>query len=64
MATETERQPLLDGPLDRTAYQATESERAASAPTKQSFPISNRDLYWVLAGLWSAVFLGALDGAT
>lgn len=25
--------------------------------------ISRADLFWVLAGLWSAVFLGALDGA-
>jgi hypothetical protein len=24
--------------------------------------ISKTDLIWVLAGLWSAVFLGALDG--
>ena len=25
--------------------------------------VSQRDLYWILAGLWSAVFLGAVDGS-
>ena len=25
-------------------------------------PPPTLDLYWILAGLWSAVFLGALDG--
>ena len=39
----------------------TQSSETPEPPTVNK--ISRADLAWVLAGLWSAVFLGALDGA-
>jgi hypothetical protein len=60
-SSSSERQPLLDGPVD--TYTATsDGPGNHGAPKKQPFQISGKDLAWVLAGLWSAVFLGALDG--
>jgi hypothetical protein len=38
------------------------SESIASSFDSPPNKISRADLIWVLAGLWSAVFLGALDG--
>lgn len=38
-------------------------ERADSPDPPPLNKVSRSDLAWILAGLWSAVFLGALDGA-
>ncbi|KLO12822.1 vacuolar amino acid permease [Schizopora paradoxa] len=66
-----EREPLLSTrpPSYDAATNDSDSETdAASAieqdeqPTKPLNQVSRADLIWVLAGLWSAVFLGALDG--
>lgn len=50
-----------------TYYGATEDSEnttpvSATYPAPSSAKVSRSDLAWVLAGLWSAVFLGALDG--
>lgn len=70
-----ERSPLLDRTTadsrsDRdydsvTTLDTQEPLSPISSPNIDYKPpnkISNADLCWVLAGLWSAVFLGALDG--
>jgi hypothetical protein len=60
----SETQPLLRDSDSSDAYHAT----VQGIPTDEGVPkkslneISRVDLVWVLAGLWSAVFLGALDG--
>lgn len=46
--SETEHTPLL----------RADAENANATP---HVPVSKPDLFWVLAALWSAVFLGALD---
>ncbi|KAI0049566.1 vacuolar amino acid permease [Auriscalpium vulgare] len=51
-----ETRPLLS---QRTSYASTTPP--AQQPTTPP-QISRSDLIWILAGLWSAVFLGALDG--
>lgn len=38
----------------------TPQEPEAVAPLNK---VSRSDLHWILAGLWSAVFLGAVDGS-
>ena len=66
-----ERAPLLAS--RPPSYDAATSDSAAETdaasaveqdeqPTKPLNQVSRADLVWVLAGLWSAVFLGALDG--
>ncbi|OCH88298.1 MFS general substrate transporter [Obba rivulosa] len=60
---DSETRPLLDAATERLeSYHSTGDD--GSVPTELASPnkISGRDLGWVLAGLWSAVFLGALDG--
>ena len=56
-----ERQPLLQS---SSTYQAVDEE--VSSPVEEYSPPLNKfsttDLCWILGGLWSAVFLGALDG--
>ena len=47
----------LDQPRTPTSASTSESE---PRPLNK---VSRADLVWILAGLWSAVFLGALDGA-
>ncbi len=64
-ASETSR--LLDSQETLQSYNATDADSVTSIPPTQteytaSSKISRADLAWVLAGLWSAVFLGALDG--
>lgn len=64
-ASETSR--LLDSQETLQSYNATDADSNTSIPPTQiehtaSSKISRADLAWVLAGLWSAVFLGALDG--
>lgn len=58
-----ERQPLLSrastpNSLSEDGTDATDDEYAP--PPLNDF--SKSDICWILAGLWSAVFLGALDG--
>ncbi|KAI0692642.1 hypothetical protein BC835DRAFT_1416396 [Cytidiella melzeri] len=57
--------PLLDSQETLHSYHAT-YDHSSPPPTPTEYApahkISQTDLAWVLAGLWSAVFLGALDG--
>ncbi|TFY72498.1 hypothetical protein EVG20_g528 [Dentipellis fragilis] len=58
----SETRPLLH---DRPASYATSNpsdDDDSSQQTVSGSSLSKGDLVWVLAGLWSAVFLGALDG--
>lgn len=65
-----ERQPLLSGESSPTVYSRSRSRSPEDEPAvglvdqPKDAPVhtSRADLVWVLAGLWSAVFLGALDG--
>lgn len=59
-----ETRPLLrDGSPYPESYRSLDSD--LSQPQEPcATKISRADLIWVLAGLWSAVFLGALDGAS
>lgn len=45
---------------DSVSYDSSEDDY----PTPPPSAVSRADLVWILAGLWSAVFLGALDGNT
>ena len=57
----SESSPLLSSPRDVSAN----DEPEASIPTSPDpviIHLSKADLLWVLVGLWSPVFLGALDG--
>ena len=48
------------------SYSSHDQHRDERAESPEPVPlnkVSRSDLAWVLAGLWSAVFLGALDGA-
>ncbi|OSC99177.1 MFS general substrate transporter [Trametes coccinea BRFM310] len=61
-----ETRPLLhDRDARPQSYRSASSSRTQS-PEPADPPVLNKvsrsDLMWVLAGLWSAVFLGALDG--
>ncbi|KAG0705491.1 vacuolar amino acid permease [Suillus ampliporus] len=59
-----ESQPLLHDCHQEPSYdsvQASESSLPNSDPPPLN-QVSRIDLFWILAGLWSAVFLGALDG--
>ncbi|KZO93225.1 hypothetical protein CALVIDRAFT_261066 [Calocera viscosa TUFC12733] len=68
----TERQPLLPSefPAPSPPPESGESDptplpSGIQTPSKDTPPVnqpSGTDLAWVLTGLWSAVFLGALDG--
>lgn len=57
-----ETQPLLQ---EYTTYDSIDDERSSiyEEPSPPINKFSNKDLCWILAGLWSAVFLGALDGS-
>ncbi|KDQ64740.1 hypothetical protein JAAARDRAFT_202035 [Jaapia argillacea MUCL 33604] len=59
----SESRPLLS---DSQSSYSTTSGDSARTVTPSDPPVLNkvsrRDLIWILAGLWSAVFLGALDG--
>ena len=64
--TADERQALLSQTNDRGVVQeyGTVDSSGTSTPSIVKKPIkqtSRKDLLWVLGGLWSAVFLGALD---
>ncbi|KAI9001206.1 vacuolar amino acid permease [Trametes punicea] len=61
-----ETRPLLhDRDAPTPSYRSASSSRTQS-PEPADPPVLNKvsrsDLLWILAGLWSAVFLGALDG--
>lgn len=60
----TESSPLLGRSTDSLgSYNSVDDVDSSPAPSVvQIDKISQRDLVWVLAGLYSAVFLGALDG--
>ncbi|KAF8609296.1 vacuolar amino acid permease [Ceratobasidium sp. AG-I] len=65
-STADERQTLLSKTNDRGVVQeyGTADSSGTSTPSLVKQPInsaSRKDLLWVLGGLWSAVFLGALD---
>ena len=44
------------------SYVSVDNEEQQPDPEAVPNKISRADLVWVLMGLWSAVFLGALDG--
>jgi len=58
-----ESQPLLNDYHEETSYDSVQdaesSLRNDPPPLNQ---VTRIDLFWILSGLWSAVFLGALDG--
>lgn len=61
----SEASPLLRTQHPPQSYDAVEDESASPQSPSDFKPpnkVSKSDLAWVLAGLWSAVFLGALDG--
>ncbi|OAX42903.1 vacuolar amino acid permease [Rhizopogon vinicolor AM-OR11-026] len=58
-----ESQPLLNDYHEGTSYdsvQDAESSLPNDPPPLNE--VTRVDLFWILSGLWSAVFLGALDG--
>ncbi|KAI0676872.1 MFS general substrate transporter [Trametes maxima] len=61
-----ETRPLLHDRDDHARPYHSASSSRTQSPEPAEPPILNKvsrsDLMWVLAGLWSAVFLGALDG--
>jgi MFS family permease len=54
-----ERSRLLDGAEREQRYDGQPSMIKAPNTDQE---ISRKDLYWIFAGTWSIVFLGALDG--
>ncbi|CCM01688.1 uncharacterized protein FIBRA_03752 [Fibroporia radiculosa] len=60
----SETRPLLQE-QDNESYRSVDDttlEEPPQEPPPPTSKVSGSDLAWVLAGLWSAVFLGALDG--
>ncbi|KZT12978.1 vacuolar amino acid permease [Laetiporus sulphureus 93-53] len=57
----SETRPLLQQSTPES-YRSADDLGAATPPSASLNKASGTDLAWVLAGLWSAVFLGALDG--
>lgn len=62
VSTPSESSPLLSSPRNNLANDALESPPVPDSPDPEAFRVSRMDLIWILAGLWSAIFLGALDG--
>jgi hypothetical protein len=60
-STPSESSPLLPSPRNHLTNDGL-GRPFADPPDPEVFRVSRMDLIWVLAGLWSAVFLGALDG--
>lgn len=60
----SEECPLLQSQESLQSYDATDDSTLPPSPADYTplTKVSRTDLAWVLAGLWSAVFLGALDG--
>ena len=59
--TPSESSPLISPPHDHQPSDGLTSP-ISDSPDPEVFRVSRIDLVWILAGLWSAVFLGALDG--
>jgi hypothetical protein len=59
--TPSESSPLISSPHDHRPSDPLERP-IPDSPNPEVFRVSRIDLVWILAGLWSAVFLGALDG--
>jgi hypothetical protein len=60
----SEERPLLEDPPP--SYHATDDVDDVALPTEDALPMNNFsrvDTIWILAGVWSPVFLGAFDGA-
>ena len=57
----SESSPLLPSPRDLCANDEPEAP-VPTSPDPEVTHLSKADLLWVLVGLWSPVFLGALDG--
>lgn len=63
--TDETRSLLRDGNSYPESYRSLHSDDIQpQEPDPSASKLSRADLIWVLAGLWSAVFLGALDGAS
>ena len=60
-STPSESSPLLSSPRDHLPNDGLDPP-SSDSPDSEVFRVSRMDLVWILAGLWSAVFLGALDG--
>ncbi|EMD40562.1 hypothetical protein CERSUDRAFT_111161 [Gelatoporia subvermispora B] len=59
----SETRPLLDAASEQLeSYRSVDDDDLLPLEPPVPNKISGYDLTWVLAGLWSAVFLGALDG--
>ncbi len=60
----SETSPLLRSADSIISYDGEDDLTSPSSPVDFTpfNKVSKTDLAWVLAGLWSAVFLGALDG--
>ncbi|OJA20884.1 hypothetical protein AZE42_00884 [Rhizopogon vesiculosus] len=58
-----ESQPLLNDYHEGTSYDSVQDSESnlPNNPTPLN-EVTRVDLFWILSGLWSAVFLGALDG--
>ncbi len=59
--TPSETSPLISSRHDHQPGDGLERP-ISDLPDPEVFRVSRMDLFWILAGLWSAVFLGALDG--
>ena len=62
VSTPSESSPLLSSPRNHLANDALERPPVSASADPEAFRVSRMDLIWILAGLWSAIFLGALDG--
>jgi len=57
----SESSPLLSSPRDLGANDELENP-SPTPPDPLVIRVSRADFLWILVGLWSPVFLGALDG--
>jgi hypothetical protein len=59
-----ESQPLLNDYQGGSSYDSVQdAESSVQNDPPPLNQVTRSDLFWILSGLWSAVFLGALDGA-
>lgn len=61
-STNDERTPLLSNGEPDSPIDATDSPDSPITQKVAFKETSTADLVWILVGLWTAVFLGALDG--
>ncbi|KAJ8595338.1 vacuolar amino acid permease [Rhizopogon salebrosus TDB-379] len=58
-----ESQPLLNDYHEGSSYDSVQdAESSVQNDPPPLNQVTRSDLFWILSGLWSAVFLGALDG--